>query len=121
MIKLINFKKGSSGEDEKKSSDSSSDYPEKKKITVAQIVMNKHISELELPPNVTFYLPDPDDKTRLELIIKPDEDTFWYGGTYTFSVTAPEDYPHNPPKVICNTKVMNLSILDSSSLYICSL
>ncbi len=33
------------------------------------------------------------------------EDGFWAGGAFKFTMTMPKSYPHDAPKVHCDTKV----------------
>mmetsp|Transcript_17552 Transcript_17552/g.19987 ORF Transcript_17552/g.19987 Transcript_17552/m.19987 type:complete len:189 (+) Transcript_17552:25-591(+) len=110
MIKILGPKKTERVEEEKKNSDNPSDTTETKKITPAQIRLNKDIAQLDLPSNATFKLPNKDDVTKFEVTVKPGEDSYWYGGTYAFSVAVPEDYPQSAPKITCNTKIFHPNI-----------
>ena len=40
----------------------------------------------------------------------PDSSSFWYGGKYLFSFHFPDNYPFNPPKVRCKTKIYHPNI-----------
>ena len=40
----------------------------------------------------------------------PDSGSYWYGGKYLFSFHFPDDYPYNPPKVMCKTKIYHPNI-----------
>ena len=40
----------------------------------------------------------------------PDSGSYWHGGKYLFSFHFPEDYPFNPPKVMCKTKIYHPNI-----------
>ncbi len=51
---------------------------------------------------VTF--PDPKDLTQMTLRVSPDQG-LWRGATFEFSIRVPDMYPHEPPKVLCHTKV----------------
>jgi len=43
------------------------------------------------------------------LTIKPDQG-LWAGGTFAFSIKVPDMYPHEPPKVHCNTAVYHPNV-----------
>jgi ubiquitin-conjugating enzyme E2 M len=62
------------------------------------------MSELELPQNCSLNLPNKEDLMNFTVSIVPD-DGFWKDGTFVFSFNIPENYPHKPPKVLCQTKV----------------
>jgi len=61
---------------------------------------------------------DPEDLNRFKLIVTPDKDSMWYGGRYQFQFKVPTDYPFDPPKAHCNTKVRRRVVtLDFPSEY----
>ena len=41
---------------------------------------------------------------------KPDSDSYWYGGKYLFSFHFTDDFPNEPPKVLCKTKIYHPNI-----------
>lgn len=43
------------------------------------------------------------------MIVTPDSG-FWSGARYNFSFSIPAAYPHEPPKVICKTKIYHPNI-----------
>ena len=45
-----------------------------------------------------------------EVEYTPDAGSYWYGGKYLFSFHFPDDYPYNPPKVMCKTKIYHPNI-----------
>ena len=45
-----------------------------------------------------------------EVEYTPDKASFWYGGKYLFSFHFPDNYPNNPPKVMCKTKIYHPNI-----------
>ena len=45
-----------------------------------------------------------------EVEYTPDSGSYWYGGKYLFSFHFPDDYPYNPPKVMCKTKIYHPNI-----------
>uniref|UniRef100_A0A4W3H957 NEDD8-conjugating enzyme UBC12 n=1 Tax=Callorhinchus milii TaxID=7868 RepID=A0A4W3H957_CALMI len=68
-----------------------------------------HINELNLPKTCEIVFPDPDDLLNFKLIICPDEG-FYKGGKFVFSFKVGQGYPHDPPKVKCETMVYHPNI-----------
>merc|ERR1739847_156478 len=81
----------------------------KKRATAAQIRITKDINELELPKTCKTVFPDPDDLLNFRLVISPDEG-FYRGGKFVFTFKINPNYPHEPPKVKCATKVYHPNI-----------
>jgi ubiquitin-conjugating enzyme E2 M len=75
----------------------------KKKTTASQLRIQKDLTELELPKTMKLSL-DP-----MELVIAPD-DGLYRGGRFTFSITVPSEYPHEPPKVMLKERVYHPNI-----------
>jgi ubiquitin-conjugating enzyme E2 M len=48
--------------------------------------------------------PEAKDLTNMLVAITPDQG-LWKGATFEFSIKVPDMYPHQPPKVHCNTLV----------------
>ncbi|KTG06706.1 hypothetical protein cypCar_00023327 [Cyprinus carpio] len=67
-----------------------------KKASAAQLRIQKDINELNLPKTCEMVFPDPDDLLNFKLIISPDE--------------VGQGYPHDPPKVKCETMVYHPNI-----------
>ncbi|XP_043535234.1 NEDD8-conjugating enzyme Ubc12, partial [Chiloscyllium plagiosum] len=67
------------------------------------------INELNLPKTCEIVFPDPDDLLNFKLIICPDEG-FYKGGKFVFSFKVGQGYPHDPPKVKCETMVYHPNI-----------
>lgn len=67
------------------------------------------INELNLPKTCSTEFPDPDDLLSFKLIICPDEG-FYRGGRFSFSFKVGMNYPHEPPKVKCETPVYHPNI-----------
>lgn len=67
------------------------------------------INELNLPKTCTTDFPDPDDLLNFKLIICPDEG-FYKGGRFVFNFRVGPNYPHEPPKVKCETQVYHPNI-----------
>ena len=47
--------------------------------------------------------------TRFDLDVCPDSG-FWAGAKYNFTINIPGNYPHEAPKVNCNTKIYHPNI-----------
>uniref|UniRef100_A0A672P8L4 NEDD8-conjugating enzyme UBC12 n=1 Tax=Sinocyclocheilus grahami TaxID=75366 RepID=A0A672P8L4_SINGR len=67
-----------------------------KKASAAQLRIQKDINELNLPKTCEMVFPDQDDLLSFKLIISPDE--------------VGQGYPHDPPKVKCETMVYHPNI-----------
>ncbi|KAI0146262.1 ubiquitin-conjugating enzyme [Xylariaceae sp. FL1272] len=81
----------------------------KKKVTAAQLRVQKDLSELSLGTTMKTEFPDPDDILNFILEIKPDEGVY-YGGKFTFTFSMSQNYPHEPPKVQCQQKIYHPNI-----------
>ena len=68
--------------------------------------------EKELPTCTpqAFLIKHNDSIMNFDVEYTPDSDTYWYGGKYLFSFNFPEDFPINPPKVLCKTKIYHPNI-----------
>jgi len=102
MIKLFNLK-------EQKKNDVGSRSSNTKRATAAQLRMSKDIGELSLPPTCKLEFQDPDDLLNFKLIITPDEG-FYRLGKFIFTFKIGQGYPHEPPKVKCETMVYHPNI-----------
>eukprot|EP00747_Dinoflagellata_sp_TGD_P210948 gnl/TRDRNA2_/TRDRNA2_84168_c0_seq1.p1 gnl/TRDRNA2_/TRDRNA2_84168_c0~~gnl/TRDRNA2_/TRDRNA2_84168_c0_seq1.p1 ORF type:complete len:174 (-),score=40.16 gnl/TRDRNA2_/TRDRNA2_84168_c0_seq1:131-652(-) len=106
MIKIFGVGRGNRGAP---ASESNSDEPPAKKRQPGQIRMQKELDELELPPQCQIEFPDKDSLMHFKVHITPDEG-FWKGATYTFVFNIAALYPHEAPKVKCETKVYHPNI-----------
>ena len=79
------------------------------KIQPGQIRLQTEISELELPPGCSIDFPDPKDLMKFIVSIRPDEG-FWREAKYRFSFAMKPLYPHEPPKVKCETLIYHPNI-----------
>ncbi|CAB4014553.1 NEDD8-conjugating enzyme Ubc12, partial [Paramuricea clavata] len=66
------------------------------------------INDLSLPKTCKIEFPDPDDLLNFKLVIAPDEG-FYRNGHFDFSFKVGQGYPHDAPKVKCETKVFFIS------------
>lgn len=57
----------------------------------------------------TVQFPNPNDLTNFNVIVSPDSGC-WSGAQYHFTFVVPALYPHEPPKVTCNTKIYHPNI-----------
>lgn len=81
----------------------------KKKVTAAQLRVQKDLEELSLGSTMKTDFPDPDDILNFALTIDPDEGMY-RGGRFTFSFAISHNFPHEPPKVRCKEKIYHPNI-----------
>uniref|UniRef100_A0A7N4P2P8 NEDD8-conjugating enzyme UBC12 n=1 Tax=Sarcophilus harrisii TaxID=9305 RepID=A0A7N4P2P8_SARHA len=80
-----------------------------KKASAAQLRIQKDINELNLPKTCEIDFSDQDDLLNFKLVICPDEG-FYKAGKFVFSFKVGQGYPHDPPKVKCETMVYHPNI-----------
>lgn len=80
-----------------------------KRASAAMLRIQKDLGELNLPKTCQTDFPDPDDILTFKLIISPDEG-FYRNGRFVFSFKVGQGYPHDAPKVKCETKVYHPNI-----------
>ncbi|KAA6411641.1 MAG: NEDD8-conjugating enzyme UBC12 [Lasallia pustulata] len=83
--------------------------PKKKKVTAAQLRVQKDLSELSLGSTMRLAFPDPDDILNFTLTIEPDEGMY-KGGAFDFKFAINQNFPHDPPKVKCVQKIYHPNI-----------
>ena len=81
----------------------------KKRKTPGEIRIQKDIAELDGGDVAQIKFPNANDLTKFNVIVTPDTG-FWKGATYHFTFTIPAMYPHEPPKVHCDTKIFHPNI-----------
>ncbi|CCU81559.1 unnamed protein product [Blumeria hordei] len=81
----------------------------KKKVTAAQLRVQKDLSELSLPSTMHTEFPDPDDTLNFNLSIEPDEGMY-RGGHFRFTFAISQNFPHEAPKVKCVQKIYHPNI-----------
>jgi len=81
----------------------------KKKVTAAQLRVQKDLAELEPSKTWRTEFPDPDDILNFVLTIEPDEGMY-KGGRFHFSFAINQNFPHDPPKVKCTQKIYHPNI-----------
>ena len=67
------------------------------------------ITDLDGGTVATVDFPNPNDLTNFNVIVSPDSGC-WSGAKYHFTFAIPALYPHEPPKVTCNTKIYHPNI-----------
>eukprot|EP00357_Protocruzia_adherens_P024206 CAMPEP_0114997282 /NCGR_PEP_ID=MMETSP0216-20121206/14806_1 /TAXON_ID=223996 /ORGANISM="Protocruzia adherens, Strain Boccale" /LENGTH=185 /DNA_ID=CAMNT_0002361633 /DNA_START=65 /DNA_END=622 /DNA_ORIENTATION=- len=83
----------------------------KKKQTPGELRLRKEIAELDVPKNAQVNFNDENNIMEFQVIVDcDDEDSCWKGATYDFTFTVPPSYPHDPPRVHCNTKIFHPNI-----------
>ncbi|EIE90596.1 hypothetical protein RO3G_15307 [Rhizopus delemar RA 99-880] len=84
---------------------------EKKKprTTAAQIRVQKDLAELDIPDTIQLDFPDPSNILNFNISIHPDEG-FYKGGVFKFTFSISNNYPHEPPKVLCIQKIYHPNI-----------
>jgi ubiquitin-conjugating enzyme E2 M len=80
-----------------------------KKRTPGEIRVQKDIADLNTGKIATVTFPNPNDLTNFRVSVSP-ESGIWQGATYEFSFEIPSGYPHEPPKVLCLTKIYHPNI-----------
>mmetsp|Transcript_26611 Transcript_26611/g.86136 ORF Transcript_26611/g.86136 Transcript_26611/m.86136 type:complete len:207 (+) Transcript_26611:217-837(+) len=81
----------------------------KKRKTPGEIRIQKDIAELDGGDVAVIKFPNPNDLTKFDVVVTPDTG-FWKGATYHFTFTVPPLYPHEPPKVHCQTRIFHPNI-----------
>ncbi|KFY51115.1 hypothetical protein V496_08945 [Pseudogymnoascus sp. VKM F-4515 (FW-2607)] len=81
----------------------------KKKVTAAQLRVQKDLEELEASRTWRTEFPDPNDILNFTLTIDPDEGMY-KGGRFHFSFAINQNFPHDPPKVKCTQKIYHPNI-----------
>ena len=67
------------------------------------------MSELKQEKDIEVVFPDPTDLMVFSIKVSP-SDGLYARGTFVFDVKVPTSYPHEPPKVLCMTKVYHPNI-----------
>ncbi|OMJ09608.1 NEDD8-conjugating enzyme ubc12 [Smittium culicis] len=79
------------------------------KVSPSRIRIQKDVSELDLPSSIKVEFLDQQNLNNFIVQIKPDEG-YYSGGTFKFSFALNENYPHDPPKVLCLNKIYHPNI-----------
>ncbi|EAU36778.1 NEDD8-conjugating enzyme Ubc12 [Aspergillus terreus NIH2624] len=81
----------------------------KKKVTAAQLRVQRDLQELALGSTMKMSFPNPDDILNFVLTIEPDEGMY-KGGSFHFNFSVNQNFPHDPPKVKCTQKIYHPNI-----------
>ena len=77
----------------------------------AELRLAKEFKEIDLPPHAKINFPEEGKLMKFEVAIDlSKEDCHWKGGKYKFTVTVPYNYPHEAPKVHCDTPIYHPNI-----------
>lgn len=79
------------------------------KSSPAQLRAAKDFREISLPNSVSITQPNPADVMNYKIAIKPDEG-YYKSGRFYFDLKIPNTYPHEPPKLKCETSVYHPNI-----------
>ncbi|KIV96694.1 hypothetical protein, variant 1 [Exophiala mesophila] len=104
MMKIWSMK-----QQQQKDEQSQGPTQKKKKVTAAQLRVQKDLSELSLGSTMKTTFPNPDDILNFTLTIEPDEGMY-KGGSFVFSFVINQNFPHDPPKVKCTQKIYHPNI-----------
>ncbi|CAM9089691.1 unnamed protein product [Chrysoparadoxa australica] len=79
------------------------------KKSPGEIRIQKDVAELDGGDVCQVSFPDPNNLCSFKAVVTPDSG-YWKGASYHFSFTVPPHYPHDPPKVQCNTTIYHPNI-----------
>jgi len=79
------------------------------KSSPAQLRAAKDFKEISLPNPVSITQPNPADVMNYKILIKPDEG-YYRNGRFYFDLKIPNTYPHEPPKLKCETSIYHPNI-----------
>jgi ubiquitin-conjugating enzyme E2 M len=82
---------------------------EASRSSTGQLQFKRELPDLSVIPQC-FLTTNKDDIMNFKATYTPEKDSYWYGGKYEFSITVPDSYPFNPPKVLCNTRIYHPNI-----------
>ena len=99
MINILGPKKGARG------SEKEEHKQQEKQVTASFLRLSKEITDLDVPDNAKIDFYNKEDITEFYVTVMPDNESIWHRGKYKFHFAIPLDYPHEPPKVKCLTKV----------------
>lgn len=85
------------------------DPPTSVRVHPGQLRMQRELSELDLPLCCELNFPDPKNLLQFTVAIVPDEG-FWQGAKFQFSFNIKPLYPHEAPKVKCETLIYHPNI-----------
>jgi ubiquitin-conjugating enzyme E2 M len=86
--------------------------PGVRRKTPGELRLQRELSELtDLPSYIVMDFPDENNLMTFNVALQVIErSSLWFGATYHFTFTVPAGYPHDPPKVKCNTRLYHPNI-----------
>ena len=106
MIKLKAKNKRKTEEEEaKKEAEANGEVIESKtKKSPGELRLQKELTELDIPQHAQADFGSDGNIMSFHLTVSlKNEDCYWKGGVYKFSIDVPASYPHDPPKCMCKT------------------
>ncbi|OQO07163.1 NEDD8-conjugating enzyme UBC12 [Cryoendolithus antarcticus] len=103
MLKIWSMKQ------QQQKNEAASGQTKKKKVTAAQLRVQKDLAELNLGPTMKTHFPNPDDILNFTFTLTPDEGLY-KSGVFTFTFAISQNFPHEPPKVKCQQKIYHPNI-----------
>lgn len=96
-------------EEAAKASAASNVQPSLAQVGAAQLRLQKDVTELDLPRGIKVSFPNPSDIFRFDLTIIPQEN-YYKGGHFNFQVEINNNFPIEPPKIKCKSKIYHPNI-----------
>nr|ACO10869.1 NEDD8-conjugating enzyme UBE2F [Caligus rogercresseyi] len=93
-------------------SSGSSSSSVRRRVSIRDQLLVKEVAEVEenLPLGSSITFEDPNVLHEFLLSIRPEEGSFWEGGTFHFKISIGEDYNIVPPSVLCLTRLWHPNI-----------
>ena len=84
---------------------------QEKVLESGELMWKKELPQMDLKaiPQCKLIM-DEKDIMNFKVIITPDKESWWYGESYTFTISIPSNYNYVPPKVHCETRVYHPNI-----------
>lgn len=79
------------------------------KSSPAELRATRDIKDLTLPEPVSITQPNAADVMNYKILIKPDEG-YYRSGKFVFDLRIPNTYPHEPPKLKCESSIYHPNI-----------
>ena len=76
------------------------------------IRLRKEFAEIDLPSHAKIELENKEDLMNFNVTINltGEKESLWHRGIYQFKLAVPFNYPHEPPKATCLTKIYHPNI-----------
>ena len=90
--------------------------------TSAELLLEKEIfeKEIDLPAHAKLKFPDQYEISKMQLVVDLTKESrsIWKGGIFEFYIEVGEDYPFEPPKCLCKTKIYHPKIDFEGQIYL---